>query len=80
MEPIEFKEQNIVFAKDQPPYLPLPVFKDDYGQVVTCWNLSFKERLKVMLTGKVWLCLSTFNKPLTPVFMTTKKAEVLQTT
>lgn len=28
MEPIKFKEQNMVFAKNQKPYLPLPVYKD----------------------------------------------------
>lgn len=24
MKPLEFKEQNIIFAKDQPEYIPLP--------------------------------------------------------
>lgn len=26
MTPIEFPEQTIVWAKDQPPYLPLPAY------------------------------------------------------
>lgn len=79
MIPIEFKEQNIVFARNQPGYKPLPAFKDEHGEVVSCWNLTFKERLRVLLTGNIWLCLSSFNKPLTPSFMTTKKSEVIQT-
>lgn len=27
MRPIEFKGQNIIFAKDQPEYLPLPALR-----------------------------------------------------
>jgi hypothetical protein len=27
MKPIEFKEKNVVFAKDQPQYQPLPALK-----------------------------------------------------
>jgi len=81
MKPIEFKEQNVIFAKDQPEYQPLPAFKSDSstGEVVSCWQLSFKERLYVLFTGKIWLNLMSFNKPLTPSFLTTKKSEVLQT-
>jgi hypothetical protein len=81
MTPIEFKEQNVVFAKDQPEYMPLPAFRNDspQGEVVSCWKLSLKERLKLLFTGRLWVCLLTFNKPLTPSFFTTKKSEVLIT-
>lgn len=79
MKPKEFPEHNVVFAKDQPEYLPLPAFRNNspQGEVITCWNLSFRERLRVLLTGEIWLSLLTFNKPLTPTFITTKKSEVL---
>lgn len=81
MKPIEFPEQNVVYAKDQPEYTPLPAFKSDdpMGQVVSCWQLSFTERLRVLFTGKLWVSLATFNKPLTPSFFTTKKSDVLTT-
>jgi hypothetical protein len=81
MKPIEFKEQNVVFAKDQKEYIPLPAFKNDspQGEVVSCWKLSFVERLRLLLTGKLWVCLLSFNNPLTPSFFTTKKSEVLIT-
>lgn len=82
MRPIEFPEQNVVFAKDQPEYLPLPAFKDynsDKGEIVMCQSLSFAERLRVLFTGKIWVSLLTFNKPLTPTFFTTKKSDVLIT-
>lgn len=78
MSPIEFKEQNVVYAKDQPEYLPLPAFKSDdpLGQVISCWELSFTERLRILLTGKLWMSLASFHKPLTPSFLTTKKSDL----
>lgn len=80
MKPKTFREVNIVFAKDQPQYQPLPAFRADTpnGEVVTCWRLSFRERLRILFKGEVWLGLMTFNKPLTPSFMTTKKSEILE--
>jgi len=66
MKPIEFKEQNCVFAENQPEYLPLPVHKTEDGQVISCWRLTWKERFKVLFGGKMWLSMLTFNKPLQP--------------
>lgn len=69
MKPIKFKGSNIVFAKDQPEYLPLPAWRkpnDSQGVVVSCWKATFKERLKILFTGRLYLSLLTFNKPLTP--------------
>lgn len=80
MKPINFPEANIVFAKDQPEYLPLPAYKNksDLGEVVSCWELTLIERLRLLITGKLWVSLLTFNKPLTPTFFTTIKEEVLK--
>ena len=81
MKPIEFPEHNTVYAKDQPEYIPLPVFKDNSPEChcVSCLQLSFTERLRILFTGKLWVNLMTFNKPLTPCFFTTKKSDVLVT-
>lgn len=78
MKPVEFEHQNIVFAKDQPEYQPLPALKFDSpeGQVVSCWKLSFKERLRVLFLGRVWLSMSTFNRPLTPSYLAADRKEV----
>ncbi len=72
MKSIQFKESNKTYAKNQAPYKPIDVLEDT-GQVVSCWNLSILERLKVLFTGKVWLCLLTFGKPLTPSKMSVSK-------
>lgn len=81
MKPTKFKESNVTYAENQPEYLPLPAFKNDspQGEVIICWRLSFRERLRILFTGKLWVSLMTFNKPLTPSFFTTKKSDVLTT-
>jgi hypothetical protein len=69
MKPIEFREANVVFAKDQPEYLPLPVYMDESdpkGRVISCWKLSLWECFTVFVTGRLWLSVLTFNKPLQP--------------
>lgn len=78
MKPIEFKEQNIVFAKDQPEYVQLPAHRvsDEKGEVIFCMQLSFAERLRLLITGKLWCSLLTFNKPLTPSFFSTQKKDL----
>jgi len=78
MKPIKFKEQNCTFAENQPEYLPLPAFKDNgpEGNVISCWELSFTERLRLLFTGKIWVSLMMFGKPLTPSFFTTKKSDI----
>lgn len=75
MEPIKFKEQNCIYAQNQPEYKPLPAHKEN-GIVTSCWRLSFLERIRVLIFGNIWLCLWSFDKPLTPSFMTLKKKEV----
>lgn len=78
MKPIEFKHQNVIFAKDQPEYVPLPALKinSPTGEVISCWQLSIKERIKILFTGKLWLSLMSFNKPLTPSFLSVNRKDV----
>lgn len=56
MKPIEFPEQNIVLGKDQPQYQPLPAYRGD-DQVITCWQLSLRDRIKLLFIGKLYLRL-----------------------
>lgn len=81
MKPIEFPEQNVVFAKDQPEYKPLPAFRNEggMGEVISCWKLSFRERIRLLFTGRLWLSLAMFGRPLTPSFLSTKKSDVITT-
>jgi len=80
MEIAEFKEQNTIVAKDQPEYLPLPAYmerQDPEGNLVCCWKLNLRERIKVLFTGKIWLNMLTFNMPVTPHRMSVDKWEML---
>ena len=79
MKPIEFKEQNVVFGKDQKEYEPLPALVFQDGEVMTCWKLSWKEVIKLVLTRKVWHSMLTFNKPLQPTLLTVDKNELFTT-
>lgn len=78
MKPIEFEHQNTVYAKEQSEYMPLPALKIEgpEGHVVSCWKMSFLERVKVLFTGVVWLDLLSFNRPLTPSYMSVDRKEV----
>jgi hypothetical protein len=80
MNPFKFKESNTVLAERQPQYKPLPVFFDrnsDDKPMVSCWKLNFRERMKILFCGKVWLLVATYGKPYQPTLLTTKKKDVL---
>lgn len=68
VNPIKFEGHNIVYAEDQPEYLPLPAYRDDdnEGSVISCWQLSWRERFKILWTGQFWFTQWTFHSPLQP--------------
>lgn len=68
MKPITFEGHNCVYAEEQEGYFSLPAYKhgDEYGSVSACWKLNIYERLKMLFTGKIYMTLLSFNKPLTP--------------
>ena len=65
MTPIEFPEQTIVWAKNQPPYLPLPAYTNE-RETISLWALTWKERWLVLWYGRVWLRQMNFGEPLQP--------------
>jgi len=65
MKPIDFPEQNRVWAKDQPPYLPLPAYTNE-RETISCWQLSWRERLTVLFRGRLWLRQCNFGQKLQP--------------
>ncbi len=69
MTPVEFPEQNVVFAKDQPEYLPLPAYvtDDSARTVISCWRFTWRERLKVFFGAPLWIRSMTFGGPLQPL-------------
>jgi len=67
MKPISFPQQNCIYAKDQIKFLPLPVYKDPDGQVISCWALTLRERFKLLFTGRMWWRQLPFNSSLQAV-------------
>lgn len=69
MEPIYFEEYNKVYAKNSDKYLPLPVYEDKVqgGRVFHCWELTFKERIKILFTGQLWINVLNFEQRLQPI-------------
>lgn len=78
MQLIDFPEQNTVFAKDQPQYRPLPAhrFQDAEGRIACCWSLSWRERLRVLVTGRIWHQVLTFDQPMQPQLLTVAKPDM----
>ena len=70
MRPLEFPEQTMVWAKDQAPYLPLPAYTND-RETITLWGLTWRERLRVLWTGRLWLRQLNFGGALQPQKPTT---------
>ena len=66
MIPIKFKQANTEYAKSQSQYHTLPAYKGSDGIVISQWQLSIKEKFKIVFSGKLWLRQHTFNKPLQP--------------
>jgi hypothetical protein len=70
MKPVKFHGSNVVFAENQKEYLPLPAHRTDDGRVTSCWQLSFKERIKTLFSGRLYIQMLTFNAPLQPLLPT----------
>ena len=74
---IEFPEQNVVFAKDQPEYSPLPAYVGANGKVTCCWELSDEELKTLCETKKIWHQILTFENPLQPQLLLVEKPSLL---
>lgn len=78
MTPTKFPEQNIVFGVNQPEYQPLPAHRfigDPGRRVAFCWSLTWRERLYLLVTGRVWHQVLTFGNPLMPQFLSVEKPD-----
>lgn len=74
MRIIDFKESNIVFAESQQEYKNLSAHHDkNTGIVTSCWKANFIDRLIILFTGRIWLQLMTFNKPIMPQLLSAQK-------
>lgn len=78
--PVDFPEANVQIAKDQPEYRTLPAFIDPhnpYGERVTCWGFTWRERILLLFRGRLWCSVLTFKQPLQPLYFSVDKSDVL---
>lgn len=68
MRPIEFPEQTTVWAKNQPPFLPLPAFSNR-EETITLWQLTWRERFALLVRGRLWHRQVNFGAPLQALMM-----------
>ena len=80
MKPIKFKEatKNLLKPENMTDEECSSLWVYNDGQeCVSCWRLTWKERIKALLFGKVWLgVLSGFTQP--PVWMVCDKTVFAQ--
>lgn len=79
MKPINFKEVNVIYGKGQPGVEELPALVNYAdGIAISCFKLTWWERLQVLLTGRLWHCLYTFGQPLQPMWLTSSSRQAME--
>ena len=80
MDLIEFPGHNVVLGKNQPEYRPLPALRltTPEGPVIFCWKLSWRERIKLLLTGRIWQTSLTFNHLFQPQLLELEVPHLVQ--
>ena len=82
MKSLNFPKVNVVFAKDNPVHETF-AYRDNSPNgnkdIVACYVLTFWERVMVLLTGKIWVNITTMDGNLRPMRMSVLKKEMLTT-
>jgi hypothetical protein len=61
------QDREVVYAKDQPQYNPLPALRTPEGVVLTRWTLTNEERDAISMGADVLLEVHTFGRAIMPV-------------
>ena len=57
MKPIKFKESNVLLT-GKGDIKNLPAFRDG-EHIMSCWKMSFREKLKFLIFGRIWLIVKS---------------------
>lgn len=60
------RPHEVVYAKNQPEYIPLPVIAHGHS-VTSRWKLTFWERIQVLAVGSIFISQMNFGQPLQPI-------------
>lgn len=69
--------REVVFAKNQPEYIPLPAVVESNGQITTRWKLTLRERLQLLFKGSLWVQVLTGHAQLQPLILLTEAPEII---
>ncbi len=58
---------EVIIAKDQPEYAPIPALKASSGKILMRLEFSAADLACVLNGGSLYLCFLTFNQPMQPV-------------
>lgn len=82
MKSIIFKEVNTVFAEGNE-QLETHSWVDNSingnKDIVSCYSVSFKEALLMLVTGKIWVNVTSFNGKLHPMRLSAIKKDMILT-
>lgn len=65
----ELQPQEVVYAKNQPEYDPLPVLRGRTGIVMSRWRLTDRERALIAAGADILLSVWTHGGPLQPLYI-----------
>jgi hypothetical protein len=77
MHPINFHSEEFILKGKEPHIDNMPVLPVHYGSsfgLISCWQLSFLERLRLLFFGRLFLVALGIKHP--PVYLTTYPNEV----
>ncbi len=77
LTPIEFDQVNVRFGATQKEYRPLPACRidDPRHPVLCCWQMSVRDRIRFLFSGRIWQYVFTFGQPLQPQLFDLNKPE-----
>lgn len=73
MKPIKFDESNVIYGGSGVESLPA---LNDGSQIVSCWNMTLRERISALIQGKIWLCVRGQDHP--AVWLAANKKDVFK--
>ena len=78
MEIVKFDDCNVAIAEKQKEYQTLHALRigNQQDTIITCWGLSFWERVRVLFLGRIWMSESNFYKDITPRLLSTNRNDL----
>ena len=79
MTPVIFDGADIAFTDSKNAFPPLPAQmrgREEFGEILTCWQLSKEEMERIQETGCVWLSMLSYGRGLPPMALSVEKPDV----